>query len=111
MQDSAAGQQYFAVWQQDSATQLEVKSVRDIRRCAVCNKTFVTSRVNTICCSDACKYSRRLQTAKENRERILKQETKAVERKKKTARSITEIAVASREAGMTYGQYVSMMGM
>lgn len=76
--------------------------MREFRRCTVCNKLYIATRGNAKYCSVACRTEgtyalKRAYTAEKPKPR----------RKKK--QSVTEIAVAARKAGMTYGQYVAMV--
>lgn len=92
------------------AAVLEVQ-MKEVRKCVVCSKAFVATRENTICCSEPCKKKRRLQVAAQQRKIAAQKSERAKEKKEKKQRSITDIAVAARHAGMTYGQYVARMGL
>lgn len=80
--------------------------MREFRRCAMCNKLFITSNVNAKYCSLDCRTE-----GKKEAVSAFKQRAKAAKEAKKRGKkqSVTEIAVAARKAGMTYGQYVAMV--
>lgn len=68
--------------------------------CAYCGKQF-TSSIKKKYCSVDC------------RERLYRQERKKARKKPKSKnfKSLVEVAIASREAGLSYGQYVAKMGL
>jgi hypothetical protein len=78
-----------------------------IRACAVCGNIFIPKKANSKYCGEKCAgkaYSEKYKRCKKKR--------KAEQEKRMEAqRSITDIAVAARQAGMTYGQYVVKMGL
>ena len=77
--------------------------MREFRRCLMCNKLYIATRSNAKYCSAACR--REVDYASKRAYRA--EDTKPREKKQ----SITDIAVAARQAGMTYGQYVAKMGL
>lgn len=86
---------------------------KEVRKCRYCGTEFVAIRDNNYCCSPSCssKYSRK-STYREIEEYDKEQfEKMRKKRPMKPKQSITEIAVAARKAGMTYGQYVAKMGL
>lgn len=80
--------------------------MRDFRRCAVCNKLYIATRQNAKYCSADCRLEGTYAMKRTYKER---KEQKA--KPKKLKKSITDIAVEARQAGMTYGQYVAKMGL
>jgi predicted nucleic acid-binding Zn ribbon protein len=80
------------------------------KKCGVCGKDFDGWNKNQKYCSEECKHVSHLQRGEMYRENArLKAEQKKEEAKKKKA--LEEIAMAARNAGMTYGQYVARMGL
>lgn len=67
----------------------------------------MATNYNTVVCENKdCRRTNRLQVQREYRLKM-KEESKT---KKRSKKSITDIAVEARKAGMTYGQYVAKMG-
>lgn len=84
------------------------------RVCPLCNTKFQTEYYAGLYCSDECKITADNESRKKARERSRKryyEKKREEELRKQKAKSITEIAIAAREAGMTYGKYVSEMGL
>ena len=76
----------------------------EVRRCVVCNKSFVVNTPNKKCCSNECtKIKNRMNSARYNKE------IKGNNNKTKKSLSFTDIAVKARQAGMSYGKYVAML--
>lgn len=73
----------------------------DTRHCKQCGKTFDPNSWKQVFCGDTC---RKLYYA------IEKQKMKD-EREAKKNFSLTEIAIAAKKAGMTYGEYVAKNGL
>ena len=71
------------------------------RVCPICGAHF--EHVRRVYCSDECSRKGYLLKIKESHDRK-REEAKAKLRRKPS--SITEVVLAAREAGMTYGQYV-----
>ena len=84
--------------------------MKEVRKCEICGKPFVANNVIVVCCSDECRRKRRNILDAEYRK---KYKSVGIEKKKKKkpTKSIAEIAVEARKAGMTYGQYVAQMGL
>ena len=82
--------------------------MKEVKKCEECQKYFVSYRTNSICCSKECSYKRRLRLMAESREEI---KPKKPRMKKSNMKSIADISVEARKAGMTYGQYVAKMGL
>lgn len=82
----------------------QVIRMREFRRCVVCNKLYIATRANAKYCSATCREigTSELKSAYREQQKVAKP-------KRKKKQSVTEIAVAARKAGMTYGQYVAMM--
>lgn len=72
--------------------------------CKICGSSFVATHNTTVICSKKCKDEAKRISIKKCKE---KEEKKREKRNKE----IIDIAVAAREAGMTYGQYVGLMYM
>lgn len=73
-------------------------------KCPVCGKLFAAN-INQIFCGRKCqaKHYRDTSTNSKNSE----QNRTSKKKRKKKGKSITELAVEARKAGMTYGQYVA----
>lgn len=81
------------------------------RICAVCGNEFIATRANAKYCSEEClAEGLRMRTRRNERE---KAERKREERKrrKESQKAIIDIAVEAKKAGMSYGQYVAVMGL
>lgn len=81
--------------------------MQEIINCAMCGKSFVATRRNAKYCGEICLLAGRAALARKYSENA--KDRKAM--RKKQRQSITDIAVAARHAGMTYGQYVAKMGL
>lgn len=77
------------------------------KRCTICGQPYVTTNINAKYCSDDC---RKAGTREINRQARAEQREKE-EKRKNSQQCIIDIAVLARQAGMTYGQYVSKMGL
>ena len=75
--------------------------------CAICGKLFVAKNGNAKYCSKKCSDA----GAMENYYKKKASKEQAAKKQRKKPLSITEIAVAARKAGMSYGQYVAKMGL
>lgn len=81
------------------------ESQKLIKRCIICGKEFTARRDSQKCCSSECR--------KENASRYQKAKYYKTSRTakspepKRPKNNITEIAVAARAEGLTYGQYVA----
>lgn len=76
--------------------------------CAICGKLFVSKNGNAKYCSSKCREVGAKIIYQQKNHSLQEQEAK---KQRKKSLSITEIAVAARKAGMTYGQYVAKMGL
>ena len=77
------------------------------KTCAICGKEFLAQRITKICCSTDCSKKRNNEMVKSIQKKARSQKSK----KPKKKETLSEIAVKARKAGMTYGQYVAMMGL
>lgn len=75
-----------------------------IKRCAICGKEFVARRDSQKCCSDEC---RKENASRYQKAKYEKSYRTARPEPKKPKNNITEIAVAARAEGLTYGQYAA----
>ncbi|MGN0506654.1 MAG: hypothetical protein ACI4FZ_08840 [Lachnospiraceae bacterium] len=84
------------------------------RHCEFCGKDFVTDRANRKYCPECSYEVTKAQTkasAKRSRERAKeKKEEERLAEKKPVSESIADVQRKAREAGMSYGKYVLMMG-
>jgi hypothetical protein len=85
----------------------QVDRMREYRRCTVCDTLYVATRTDSKTCSKACskKWNRILSNKSNQKTR----EQKRLEKQKKMM--LDEIAIEARKAGMTYGKYVTKMGL
>ncbi|MBO5068993.1 MAG: hypothetical protein J6C37_01315 [Roseburia sp.] len=79
---------------------------REVKKCSICGKHFITNKSRVVCCSPECQKKRNKEIQNEARRKYVSQ--KEPKKKKKT---LEEISVEARAAGMTYGQYVAQMGL
>lgn len=104
--------------QSEEAQEMKVNEIKlkiYDRHCEFCGKDFVTDRANRKYCPECSYEVTKAQTkasAKRCRERIKEQkkEEERLAEKKPVSESIEEIQRRARAAGMSYGQYVLMMG-
>lgn len=82
------------------------KDNREVKKCAICGRCFITNKMKVVCCSPECQKKRNKQLQNEARRKYVSQK----EPKKKT-KTLAELSVEARAAGMTYGQYVAKMGL
>ena len=81
-----------------------------IAKCCICGKEFEKSVANSKYCSDECRKVGLSNNVKNFHERKMQQELeqrKKRKRQKNNRDKITEIAIAARKEGLTYGQYVA----
>ena len=105
------------------------KKPLEMRKCVVCGKEFMPIRGNQLVCSDDCRHKRDLEVQKQWREnnkgymskktaQEMPKEEKPKEEKPKQEKpkskqpktnhdKIADIAIAARNEGLTYGQYVA----
>ena len=78
--------------------------MEEVRKCIICNKTFVANTPNKKCCSNECtKIKNRMNATRYNKE------VRGNGKKPKKSLSFTDIAVKAKQAGMSYGKYVAMI--
>lgn len=82
----------------------QVIRMREFRRCTVCDKLYIATRANAKYCSATCREKGTTEL-----KAIYRKQQSVDKPKRKKKQSVTEIAVAARKAGMTYGQYVAKM--
>ena len=76
--------------------------------CKICGKEFIAHTARRKLCSDECKRENNIINATEHNKKIKEIKENA---KKEQRETIVDIAVRARKAGMTYGQYTSMLMM
>jgi len=81
------------------------------RRCVICNKPFVAKVTRQICCGEECSKIRRNQTMREYNKSANVVEKPRKKRKKHGMSGLAQINAEARAVGMTYGQYVGIMGL
>lgn len=81
--------------------------MKEVRKCIICNKYYVTTTQNAKYCSGTC----RKMADKETKKKSKANKKEQIENRKNMQQSIIDIAVLARKAGMTYGQYVAKMGL
>ncbi len=80
-----------------------------VKTCEICGKQFGAWNKRQKFCSDECRDKHKMQQSAMFRE-IYKEQKQQRKAEKKKKPSLADIAVAARQAGMTYGQYVAKMG-
>jgi len=82
--------------------------------CAYCGKTFEHNNTQTKYCGNECRAAvQREQNLRHRRKYLDRQATKPKAKRKpkiEKPKTLSEIAAAAREAGMTYGEYVAKYG-
>lgn len=79
--------------------------------CAVCGTMFQKRKKDHLCCSEKCQLKRRRQYEKEMNALYRSQKKdKAKKIEKTNHEKIADIAIAAREEGLSYGQYVAKYG-
>lgn len=74
------------------------------KNCALCGKPFTAVTANSKYCSNKCyRTMNREMSASWKKEQVTKP------KKRKKDKTIVDLAVEARKAGMTYGQYVAKM--
>lgn len=82
--------------------------MKETRKCVVCGKKYTAIRGNQKYCGSECE---KIATLKQVEVRNKKLKVERRRKKKKKNQDIIDIAIAAREAGMSYGQYVAKMGL
>lgn len=78
-----------------------------IKRCKWCQKKFSTTKLNQEYCGKECAHNGKLKYQREYEAKRKATKEKTPKKPKKKSDGITDIAVAARAAGMTYGEYVA----
>ena len=80
-----------------------------MKPCIICGELFQPSKINHNCCSQKCrKINFRMQTQSYNERQLeIKRANKSIKKEKTNHEKIADIAIAAREEGLTYGQYVA----
>lgn len=73
------------------------------KRCPICEKEFISDHPRTTYCGETCR--------KKGGNIRSRKATKSSKEVAEMHKPMIDIAVAAREAGMSYGQYVAMMGL
>lgn len=81
--------------------------MREYRNCAVCGNLYVATRTDSKTCGKACSKQWNKILTKRANEKVREQQKQEKQKKMK----LDDIAVEARKAGMTYGKYVTMMGL
>lgn len=87
--------------------------MKEVRKCAICGKEFIATRANCKYCGQQCKEEANRIKSREywSRNCVGENALKQMMQQQKPRASVTEIAIAAKEAGMSYGQYVVQMGL
>lgn len=78
-----------------------------IKVCKWCKKKFSTTKLNQDYCGKECAHNGKLKYQREYEAKKKAAKGKTNKKPKKKSDGITDIAVAARAAGMTYGEYVA----
>ena len=78
----------------------------ETRICEICNQKYIAQRKNSICPDAECKRLRKLlMQAEAKKDRYAPIKNPQTDRIPK-GKSLVEVAVEARQAGMTYGKYM-----
>ena len=85
--------------------------MRELRKCVICGKEYITSIYNSKYCSEECKMQG-IRALNKINDRA-KRERRMAERvaRENSHKPLIDIAVEAKKAGMSYGQYVARMGL
>lgn len=78
-----------------------------IKKCKWCQKKFSTSKLNQEYCGKECAHNGKLKYQREYEAKKKATREKTPKKPEKKSDGITDITVAARAAGMTYGEYVA----
>lgn len=78
-----------------------------IKRCKWCKKKFSTMKLNQEYCGKECAHNGKLKYQREYEAKKKASKEKVPKKTKRKSNDVTDIAVAARAAGMTYGEYVA----
>ncbi len=77
-----------------------------VKKCKWCERIFTAKRLNQNYCCKECSRNGKLKWQREY-EANKKATTEKPKKTKRKSNQITDIAIAARAAGMTYGEYVA----
>lgn len=81
------------------------------RKCVICGTSYKPKNYNAKYCSDVCKTTAWYQMNREYK-RMKKEVDENKHNSRKTRqKSLVDLAVESKKAGMSYGEYVAKMGL
>ena len=76
--------------------------------CKICGKEFIAHTARKTLCSEECRRENRLRIATEHNKKM-KEIRRNAKKEKEQRKTIVDIAVMARQAGMSYGQYSAML--
>ena len=76
--------------------------MKEMRRCVVCNKEFLSTRYNMVFCSEECRKKRRHQMDGEAKKKYVA--VQKIRKRKSTVKSLNDFANEATQQGITYGQ-------
>ena len=76
--------------------------MKEMRRCVVCNKEFLSTRYNMVFCSEECRKKRRHQMDGEAKKKYVA--VQKIRKRKSTVKSLNDFANEATHQGITYGQ-------
>ena len=76
--------------------------MKEMRRCVVCNKEFLSTRYNMVLCSEECRKKRRHQMDGEAKKKYVA--VQKIRKRKSTVKSLNDFANEATQQGITYGQ-------
>ena len=76
--------------------------MKEMRRCVVCNKEFMSTRYNIVCCSEECKKKWRHHMDGEAKKKYAI--VQKIRKRKSTVKNLEEFANEATHQGITYGQ-------
>lgn len=76
--------------------------MKEVRRCVVCNKEFLSTRYNMVCCSAECRRKRQHQMDGEAKKKYVA--VQKIRKRKSTVKNLEDFANEATQQGITYGQ-------
>lgn len=76
--------------------------MKEMRRCVVCNKEFLSTRYNMVYCSEECRKKIRRQMDREAKKKYAV--VQKIRKRKSTVKSLNDFANEATQQGITYGQ-------
>ena len=76
--------------------------MKEMRRCVVCNKEFLSTRYNMVFCSEECRKKRRHQMDGEAKKKYVA--VQKIRKRKSTVKRLNDFANEATQQGITYGQ-------